>query len=123
MVNVLSIRLLLPVFQLSVATTVTEKVAIIANGIRCSKCEVLLVTGVSSMRSPSPDMLEKPLKCRHCKFHFCPICWTVHMEQLKNQLQGLDAQLGLVRQRLQKKSEQFEVGGNGVFLFFLLSVY
>ena len=45
------------------------------------------------------------------------------MEQLKNQLQGLDAQLGLVRQRLQKKSEQFEVGGNGVFLFFLLSVY
>lgn len=45
------------------------------------------------------------------------------MEQLKNQLQGLDAQLGLVRQRLQKKSEQFEVGVNGFFLFFLLSVY
>lgn len=71
--------------------------------IRCNKCEVLLIDEVTAA-SENP-----PQKCKHCRFYFCPVCWTVHMEQLRNQLQALDGQLNLVQQRLQKKSEQFEV--------------
>lgn len=81
------------------------------NGIRCNKCEVLLVPSAEGPSSASDGEGKpvKPSKCKHCKLDFCPVCWTVHMEQMKTQLQGLDGQLNLVRQQLQKKSEQFEV--------------
>lgn len=90
--------------------------------IRCNKCDVMLSTDSTSVQSDGEGasaaegkLLVKSCKCKHCKFFFCPVCWTGHMEQLKGQLQGLDAQLNLVGQRLQKKSEQFEVNGTIVF--------
>lgn len=113
---------------LQLSTMTTENSTTTSNNtptaIRCNKCDVMLSTdSTSSAQSDGGGAsaaegvsLVKSCKCKHCKFFFCPVCWTGHMEQLKGQLQGLDAQLNLVGQRLQKKSEQFEVNGwNGRF--------
>lgn len=99
--------------------------------IRCNKCEVVLLTDIGRTSSMSEDAGRqspssmsattstagfdkgnpplKSIKCRHCKFYFCHVCWTIHMEQLRDQFQAFDAQLNLVRRRLEKKSENFEV--------------
>lgn len=78
--------------------------------VRCNKCEVLLTGPLSDAGGAAADgKSEKSIKCKHCKFYYCPVCWPIHMEQLRDQFQAFDAQMNLVRLRLQKKSEQFEV--------------
>lgn len=97
---------------------------------RCSKCDVLLAaattsTGSAETTTTTPEdgvdgKLQKSIKCSHCKLSLCPVCFSAHMDQLRDQLQGLDAQLIVVRQRLQKKSEQFEV--RTIFIATLLAL-